>query len=156
MRARGERSGLKPGGVCFFRRVAPFSRVSRSLFYGMERNMKLISPSMLLILLLGVVVAQTNTGRISGRVTDITGAGIPGVTVTITDEGTNTTRAVRTEADGVYTATNLRAGVYSVKVEHPGFKKALKSGYDLVNDGRLSIDIKLETGDVSATVEVVS
>lgn len=118
--------------------------------------MKIVSPSMLLVLLLGVAVAQTNTGRISGSVTDMTGAAIPGVTVTITEEGMNITRAVGTDADGVYTATNLRAGVYSVKVEHPGFKKALKTGYALVNDGRLSIDVRLETGEVSATVQVVS
>ncbi len=118
--------------------------------------MKIISPSMLLILLWGATFAQTNTGRISGRVTDVTGAVIAGVTVTITEEGTNTARAVKTDGDGNYTATNLRAGVYSVKVEHPGFKRALKAGYDLVSDGRLSIDVRLETGDVAATVEVVS
>jgi Carboxypeptidase regulatory-like domain/TonB-dependent Receptor Plug Domain len=111
---------------------------------------------MLLFLLCSVAFAQTNTGRISGNVTDVTGAAIPGVIVTITDEGTNTTRAVRTDEDGHYTATNLRAGVYSLTVEHPGFKKAVKTGYDLVNDGRLRIDIRLETGDLSVTVEVVA
>jgi carboxypeptidase family protein/TonB-dependent receptor-like protein len=110
----------------------------------------------MMILLCGVAVAQTNTGRISGRVSDVTGAAIPGVTVTITEEGTNISREVRTGDDGVYTATNLRGGVYSVKAEHSGFKKTLKSGYTLVNDGRLSVDIGLETGDVSAMVEVVS
>jgi Carboxypeptidase regulatory-like domain len=80
--------------------------------------MKIIGPSILLIMLWGAASAQTNTGRISGRVTDATGAVIPGVTVMITDEGTGATRAVRTDEDGLYTATNLRAGVYSVKVEH--------------------------------------
>jgi len=118
--------------------------------------MKIIGPSILLIMLWGGASAQTNTGRISGRVTDATGAVIPGVTVMITDEGTGATRAVRTDEDGVYTATNLRAGVYSVKVEHSGFKRVVKSGYGLVNDGRLSVDVELEAGDVALTVEIVS
>ncbi len=101
-------------------------------------------------------LAQTITGNISGTVTDANGAAIPGAAVKVTHVATQQTRTVMTDPNGFYVATNLPIGNYTVSVEHTGFKKTNKSGHNLVADGRLTVDIALEAGAVSETVEVVA
>ena len=104
----------------------------------------------------GNALAQTITGRISGTVTDSNGAAIPGATVKITHEATQQIRTAMTDPNGFYVATNLQVGNYTVTVEHPGFKKLNKSGYNLVADGRLTVDFALDAGAVTETVEIVA
>src|SRR5262245_17054699 len=104
----------------------------------------------------GGALAQTITGRISGTVTDSNGAAIPGVTVKIINAATHQVRNATADPNGFYVATNLPVGDYSVTVEHQGFKKATKTGYNLVSDGRLTVDFALEAGAVTETVEIVA
>ena len=73
--------------------------------------------------------AQTTTGRISGTVADASGAVLPGVTVTATNEGTGLTRTTTTDGQGAYVFVNLPIGSYTVKTELAGFKSGVKSGY---------------------------
>ncbi len=122
-----------------------------------------IHQTRLILLALAVCVAavgsgqaQTLSGRIAGTVTDATGAVVPGATVTITDEATQQTRTVTTESNGFYVVTNLQPGSFAVSAELQGFKKASKTGYTLVADGRLTVDFKLETGNVNETVEITN
>src|SRR5215831_5239831 len=100
--------------------------------------------------------AQSITGRISGVVTDSGGAAVPGVTVKIINEATQQPRGATTDPNGFYVATNLPVGNYSVTIEHRGFKKATKTGYNLVADGRLTVDFALEAGAVTDSVEIVA
>lgn len=104
----------------------------------------------------GGALAQTITGRISGTVTDSSGAAVPGVTVKITNEATQQPRSAMTDPNGFYVATNLPVGNYSLTIEHQGFKKATKTGYNLVADGRLTVDFALEAGAVTEAVEIVA
>jgi hypothetical protein len=67
--------------------------------------------------------AQNITGRISGTVKDSSGGVIPGVSVTVANEGTNITRSAVTDEQGFYVMTSLPVGNYSVGVEQPGFRK---------------------------------
>ncbi|NOT60142.1 MAG: carboxypeptidase regulatory-like domain-containing protein, partial [Acidobacteria bacterium] len=109
------------------------------------------------LLLLGLTVhAQTIVGRIAGTVTDSSGAAIPGVSVKITNEATGQPRTAMTDTNGFYVATNLPVGNYSVVIEHQGFKKTTKTGYNLGADGRLTVDFALEPGAVTESVEVVA
>lgn len=101
-------------------------------------------------------LAQAITGRISGTVTDGSGALVPGASVKITHDATQQSRGAATDPNGFYVVTNLPVGNYTVTVESRGFKKTTKSGYNLVADGRLTIDITLEAGAVTETVEVVA
>ena len=100
--------------------------------------------------------AQTNVGRISGTVKDSTRAVIPGANVTVTNQATGITRTATTDEDGYYLVTNLPRGNYSVAVERDGFTRAEKRDYNLVSDGRLTIDFSLEPGGISAAVIVTS
>ncbi|HKX33512.1 MAG TPA: carboxypeptidase regulatory-like domain-containing protein, partial [Blastocatellia bacterium] len=102
------------------------------------------------------ISAQTVTGRIAGTVTDASDAALPGVTVKITHTGTDLVRTVATDANGFYVATSLPVGTYTVSIEHQGFKKIAKTGYDLIADGRLTVDFRLETGAVTDAVEVTA
>jgi hypothetical protein len=54
--------------------------------------------------------AQTITGRIDGRVTDSSGAVLPGATVTLLNTGTGLTVTRVVDENGIYTATNLPVG----------------------------------------------
>jgi len=61
--------------------------------------------------------AQVTTADIVGRVTDASGAILPGVTVTVENIGTHETRVAPTGASGDYTFNVLPIGRYTVKIE---------------------------------------
>ena len=109
-----------------------------------------------MLVLVTPLTAQTTFGRISGTVLDPSGAAIPAALVTITDTETHATRVVTTNGNGFYVAENLPIGPYSVGVVAPGFKRASRSGLQLVADGRVTADFKLEVGEATQTVDVVA
>ena len=72
--------------------------------------------------------AQSFLGTIRGTVVDPQGGAVPGAAVLITDEATGVPRAVDTDAEGRYEATNLKPGTYRVEVVTPNFKKFEQTG----------------------------
>src|ERR1700722_20320501 len=68
------------------------------------------------------LIAQLNTGRISGAVTDQSGGAIAAATVTITNVATGVSRPLTTDGAGQYAAPNLDPGIYTVRTEFMGFK----------------------------------
>jgi len=100
------------------------------------------------------ISGQTIFGRISGTVIDSTGAVVPEASVVVTNNSTNATRTAVTDESGFYTVTNLPVGTYTVTVERNGFKKANQTDNVLAADTRLTVNITLEAGSVSETVEV--
>ena len=98
-----------------------------------------------------VASAQTITGQISGRVTDASGGVLPGVTVTVVNEGTGFKDVRVTDSGGVFTFTNLRVGTYSVMVELEGFRKEQRTGFSLTADSTDAFSTSLQvTGKVYA------
>jgi hypothetical protein len=118
----------------------------------LQRALAFVLP--LLVLYAGGVAAQSTTGRISGTVVDSSGAVLPGVTVTVTNEATGLTRSLITDSAGAYVVVSLPVGSYTVAAELAGFKKAATSGYQLGSDGRLTADFTLAVGQMSEVVEV--
>src|SRR5215204_6321065 len=113
---------------------------------------------LLLIMTIGGVesaFAQTSFGRISGTITDSTGAVVAGATVTVSDPATNLSRTATTDESGFYTITNLPVATYGVAVEVTNFKKSVQTGNVINADARLTVDFTLETGQISEVVEVV-
>jgi hypothetical protein len=98
--------------------------------------------------------AQDIFGRISGTVTDSTGAVIPSAKITITNEETKLIRTVTVDDKGYYVAPELPVGSYSVTAEHQGFKTTTKAGNDLIAGARMTVDLTLQIGAVTETVEV--
>ena len=101
-------------------------------------------------------IGQTMFGRISGAVTDPSGSPIPAAKVTVRNMETQATRALTTDQSGNYTAENLPIGPYRVEVDAPGFKHSTRTGLQLSADARLTADFKLEIGEATQTVDVVS
>ena len=99
--------------------------------------------------------AQTETGQISGTVLDQQGAGVPNAEITIRNTGTGAAREIESDGQGTFIVTNLLPAKYSVIVEAAGFNK-LSEQVDLAPGGRVALDLKLEVGKVSETVEVAA
>src|SRR5215468_6428709 len=100
-------------------------------------------------------LAQTTTGSIVGVVTDPGGASVPGATVTVTNEGTGVVAIkMTTDSSGNYVATTLPPGRYVVTVEAAGFKKSVNPGINLSVQDRIGLNVALEVGQLSESVEV--
>jgi hypothetical protein len=102
------------------------------------------------------LAAQTSFGRVSGSITDQTGAGIPSAKVVITNTETGNARTAESDQNGFYVLTNLPIGPYRIEVNQTGFQRAQQNGLQVVADGRLTIDFKLQVGDISQSVEVTA
>ena len=120
-----------------------------------KRSMKVSLLAILLVLISpALLFGQSEKGAITGIVTDPTGAAVPGATVTITNLGTKTDQTVTSNDEGRYEVPFLNPAIYMVIVKLSGFKTAMVSEV-LVNVGRReSVNVQLETGDISATVVV--
>jgi hypothetical protein len=107
-------------------------------------------------LLTAAASAQTNVGQISGTVRDASGAVLPGATITIVNVDTGLARTEVSDDRGTYIVTNLQVGTYSVAAELQGFRRAVKTGFALTADGRITADFTLALGDLSEVVVVTS
>jgi len=116
------------------------------------------STTVLLILsaLAGMLAAQETRGTILGRVTDSSGAVIPGVTVRLTNAATNVTVSTRSNAEGNYEMPYLLPGIYRLTAEMSGFKTLVRDGIELRISDRLSIPLAMEVGEVSEQVTVTA
>lgn len=101
-------------------------------------------------------MGQATTGSVLGTVRDSSGAVIPGATVTITDVGKGTKKVGRTDSAGNYSFPSLIPGTYTLAVEMPGFKKSVQPNFPLDIDQKATLDIALEPGGASETVEVMA
>ena len=94
-------------------------------------------------------------GTIGGKVTDPSGAIVPGVTITLTSPILLSPRSNVTDSAGSYAFTSLPLGDYTVTFELSGFKKVAHSGLTVTAARTLTVDVTLETGDMSETLTVV-
>src|SRR5579883_1150643 len=104
----------------------------------------------------GMVRGQAVTASLVGTVSDSSGAGVPGAAITLTETNTGVSRSAQTNDSGNYTFSNLPPGMYAVTAERAGFKKETRSGIDVVVDTTVRIDLQLQPGEVSETVNVTS
>ena len=100
--------------------------------------------------------AQAVTGTILGTVTDNTGAVMPGVTVTVTHVDTDNSRTYVTDSNGEYTAPSIPTGTYRVAAELQGFKSTTLEGIRVGVDQRIRMDVQLEVGAMTESVEIVA
>lgn len=97
---------------------------------------------------------QTFYGSIVGVVSDSSSAAMPGATITLTNAGTGESRSAVTAADGSYRFVNLVPGSYKVSIEHAGFRRYARDQVLVEVEGAVRIDVAMQVGDVTQTVEV--
>ncbi|MCC6988288.1 MAG: carboxypeptidase regulatory-like domain-containing protein, partial [Acidobacteria bacterium] len=106
------------------------------------------------LLMPAAAMAQLDTGTVVGRVTDPSGAVLPGVTVTLTQDATGVAATTVTNASGEYVFPGQRIGRYTVTAELEGFKKAAYLDVELNVQARLQLDFELGVGAISEQVTV--
>lgn len=100
--------------------------------------------------------AQVVGATLSGTVTDNSGAAIPNAQVSIKNVATGVTRSVTTDTAGFYQAPNLDSGNYDVNVTASGFKRTVQSGLNLTVGAQQTLNIAMQVGEVSQSVEVTA
>lgn len=102
----------------------------------------------------GSVLAQSDTARIEGTVTDASNAIMSGAVVTAINTQTNIRAEATTNDEGHYTLTPLRVGTYTLEVSAQGFRKFEQKEIVLTVNQVARIDVKLQAGNVSEVVTV--
>ncbi len=100
--------------------------------------------------------AQEFRGTLSGTVTDATASAVAGAKVTVTEIHTGTKNESLTDSGGQYTAPFLLPGDYDIKAEVQGFKVYTRKALHLGAGDRTVIDIRLEVGDTTQSVQVTA
>ena len=108
------------------------------------------------LLFSGFACAQEFRATISGHVLDASGAAVPNVKIEAVNVGTNEITTATSDAGGAYTIPFLRPGTYKVTATVAGFKQAVHDNVILEAAKVLGMDIKLEVGTVTETVEVTA
>ena len=98
--------------------------------------------------------AQQATAQLGGRVTDQSGAVLPGVTVTATQTDTGFTRSVVTDGEGSYVMPNLPTGPYRLEAALQGFRSYAQTGIVLQVGANVVINAVLQVGELAETVSV--
>jgi hypothetical protein len=115
--------------------------------------------SLALLLTLSAAPVRAQSGAstgLAGRVTDSSGAAIPGVTVTITHVDTGSVRTVTTTGTGEWEARFLSPGSYRVTFELSGFKPLRREGISVSTAEMATVDTSLEIGTLAEAVQVVA
>ncbi len=96
------------------------------------------------------------TTELSGVVMDPAGAVVPGADVTLINEATGSERTLVTDDEGRFRFLQLPPGLYTVRVELPGFKTLEQRNLRLLVDTPTNLTLRLELGEVSEIVTVSS
>jgi len=118
-----------------------------------------VHPNFWLVLALCFVIpalAQQDTGVIAGTALDPGASVIPQVAVKVINTGTNFSVELTTDQNGDFVSPPLRIGTYRLEAEKTGFKKLIQDGIELRVQDRLQVDLHMEVGGITETVEVTA
>jgi hypothetical protein len=124
-----------------------------------ERRLSLYLPILVaFVLSLSLAgVAQELAATLTGTVTDPSGAVMSGATIVVHSQATGTdVRTITTSSSGGFNITNIPAGLYTVTVTDAGFQTSVFKDVVLNVAEKRSLDVQLQAGKVSQTVEVVA
>src|SRR6266404_3872163 len=99
-------------------------------------------------------IAQSTGGRIRGTVTDATGGAVTGAKLSIINEANGQQRDADSGGNGEYIFLEVPVGTYDVSANQAGFKKYLRKGIVVNLNEVLNLDIVLQVGGSTETVEV--
>jgi hypothetical protein len=109
-----------------------------------------------LFMVAGALLAQDPRGALTGLVTDATSSVVAGVEVRVVNRDTGVSASNRTNGSGQYHIPFLLPGFYTVTAELPGFKKFSREGVEVRVSETTAVNVALELGAVSETVQVTA
>src|SRR5882724_10175720 len=118
-------------------------------------QLRLRSVFVLLSVVMGIsIAAVAQQATIVGTITDPSGAALPNVNVTVTNQASNAVKQIQTNASGQFVVPDLNIGHYSVKAELAGFKSSEQKNVVLQVGDRDRIDFQMQVGGIQETVTV--
>src|SRR5271154_3146566 len=102
----------------------------------------------------GNAFAQANSGDLTGKVFDSSGAAIPTATVVATNNDTGIKTTTQVTAEGVYRFSNLPVGIYTLTATATGFATDQLKNVEVALNNTLTANLTLAVGTVGTTVEV--
>ena len=122
----------------------------------MNRSQILRNVLLALVALIAVGNLCAQSANLTGRVTDTTGAVIPGTKIVVINIATGAERTASANEIGYYTVPLLPPGEYRIAVEQAGFKSINRTGVILQVDQRAEISFVLEIGAVTEQIDVTA
>lgn len=116
--------------------------------------MKILIGFLLAIAAVHPALAQFDSAEVLGTVRDGTDAVVSGATVVLTNQNTGLELRTQTDSDGHYAFANVKIGVIALSAEAPGFSKAQAKDITLNVNARQRVDLTLQVGTVTETVQV--
>jgi hypothetical protein len=110
----------------------------------------------LAVVLAGLAFSQAVNGTLLGTISDASGATVANARITIMEETTGVAHSSQTNDSGNFTFPGLAPGRYTVSVELAGFKKEVRKGIEVVVDTTSRVDLSLQPGNVTETIEVLA
>jgi hypothetical protein len=112
--------------------------------------------SLLLVIAVSAVAAQGQSyqGGLRGAVHDASGAIVPGVDLTLTNEETNTSRSAVTNGEGEYAFANVLPGLYTLTLTKGGYKKYEHKSIRIGTQEFITLDVKLEVGQTTESITI--
>ena len=102
----------------------------------------------------GPAFAQTGAASVTGLIIDESGAPVPGVTITATNQATNVTYTAVSNEAGNYTIAALPIGTYVVKAELTGFRTLTRTPTTFEAQQIARLDFRMSVGQIQESVEV--
>jgi hypothetical protein len=110
-----------------------------------------------LLILPGAATTQVSNGSISGNILDPQGNAVPDGTVVATNKATNQALTTSSDKAGLFRLGLVPPGTYRIEISKQGFRKAVFDNVEVaVGADRGVGEVKLEVGEITATVEVSS
>lgn len=117
-------------------------------------KLSIVAAVLLLAALSTPTFAQSTYATVTGTVADPSGAVLPGVSVTATNNATGVTSTVISNEAGAYNVTTLLPGTYTVSAELPGFQKSTYTEVTLGNRDQVRLNFTLKVATQAQSVEV--
>src|SRR5437899_10214215 len=116
--------------------------------------MRFLGILLLITMVTGVLLAQTESASLSGRVTDPSGAAVVGASVTVTNLDTNAAIDTQSNGTGNYFLPSLAPGIYRVAVRAQGFRQNVIDRLTLHVQDRITQNVALQVGTATETITV--
>ncbi|HKN60602.1 MAG TPA: carboxypeptidase regulatory-like domain-containing protein [Candidatus Acidoferrales bacterium] len=107
-----------------------------------------------LVLLCCIPTFAQDTGQLTGTVHDSSGGVLPGARVEVSNKSTGLDRSTVTNSSGDYLVAGLPQSKYDISVTAKGFKEYVAHGVVLDASQKLRVDVILEVGTVTETINV--